>query len=495
MTTAGLLLATLTLAAPFKDGAILQRDRTVPVWGTAEPGETVTVSFAGQTQSTVAEASGAWRADLKPMGASREPREMTVVASQSGDATVRDVLVGEVWFASGQSNMVCPITGADPHFSDVDGALVSQFVSRDDIRFVLTPEVWRVAPTNDANVRWQKFSPASFTGEGPKLSAVAWYFARELNAALDVPVGIVDSAWGGSAIDAWIPREALAARADLRDIYELPVKENWTGKDRYGPIIDNMMQPTVLWNAMVNPFVPYAMRGVIWYQGERNRAEPAKYVSKMHALYDGWSARFENPGMPFYFVQLANYKYNWFGQWLAQARFAKEEPHAAMVVSADLGVWDDIHPPRKEPVARRLAALALRRDYGFDLVADSPEVASWKTENGRMVLEMANARRLFVHNDSVSSFSAPFELAGADGVFRQAKIENYRHFTEKGVDRRYGDFDGARIVLSAEGVAEPVKARYLFKAPRRSCVFNEAGLPLGAFQIGAPELDDFLKEE
>lgn len=489
------LLASLALATPFKDGAVLQCGRSVPVWGMAVPGERVTVAFAGQAQSAVADAKGAWRTDLKPLTASREPRELKVVGARSGTATVRDVLVGEVWFASGQSNMACPIVGGDPHFSDVDGGLVTQFVRRDDIRFILTPEVWRVAPTNDVRVRWQKFRPESFAGGGLKLSAVAWYFARELNAALDIPVGIIDCAWGGSAIDAWIPREALAARPDLKDIHDLPVKANWTWSDSYGPIVNNMMQPTVLWNAMVNPYAPYAMRGLIWYQGERNRAEPKKYLSKMHALYDGWSAKFENPEMSLYFVQLANFKYNWYGQWLTQARFVAEQRHAAMAVCSDLGTWDDIHPARKEPVARRLAALALKRDYGFDLVAESPVVTGWRVDRNKAVVEMANARRLYIHNDSVSDFSVPFELAGADGVWRTAKVLNFRRFRENGKERTYGNLDGTRLVLKAEGVERPVKVRYLFQKPRRSCVFNEAGLPLGAFQFGAPELEEFLKEE
>ena len=492
-----LFLAAFSLAAPFKDGAVLQRDRKVPVWGSAPAGSAVEVSFAGQTCRTVADADGAWRVDLAPMPASSVGHDLTVTSQTSQTSqTLHDVLVGEVWFASGQSNMACPIRGGDPHFSDVDGALVTQLVRRDDIRFVLTPETWRVAPTNDVPVRWRKFSPEAFAGGGLKLSAVAWYFARELNAALGVPVGIVDCAWGGSAIDAWIPREALAARSDLKDIHDLPVKADWTWKDSYGPIVNNMMQPTVLWNAMVNPYAPYAMRGVIWYQGERNRAEPKKYVLKMHALYDGWSRKFENPGMSLYFVQLANFRYNWFGQWLAQARFAAEESRAAMVVCSDLGAWDDIHPARKEPVARRLAALTLKRDYGFDILAESPIAAGWKVEGRRAVIEIRNGgERLHVHNESVGDFSAPFELAGQDGIFRPARIVNFRMFKENGKDRTFGGIPPDRIELEAEGVDMPVKVRYLFQKPRRSCVFNSAGLPLGAFQFGAPELEEFLKEE
>lgn len=241
-------------------------------------------------------------------------------------------------------------------------------------------------------------------------------------------------------------------------------------------------QPGVIWNALVNPWCPYAIRGFIWYQGEANSAKPERYCSQMHALYNGWSQKFENPNLKLYFVQLAPWGKDIAKMQLAQARFEREQPNAAMTVVNDVGNLNDIHPNEKGIVGLRLALHALKRDYGFaDIQDNSPTVKGLKVEGDTAVLSFDNAKWLYQYNPDFS-LTTRFELAGADGVFKPAGIQNFVKGKKGGRPR--GRIDGAEIRLKAEGVAEPVKVRYLHAPPWTGNIYNDADLPLGAFEIG-----------
>ncbi|MBR2940961.1 MAG: hypothetical protein IKC14_06590 [Kiritimatiellae bacterium] len=518
--------AKIEMGAPFSDGAILQRGMTVPVWGRvvpdaedlAKPGEggpkvalpgkrKITVSFAGQEKTVESDAvSGRWKVELDPMEASAESRTMTVIEEKQGfvfDSTVssleiKDVLVGEVWFASGQSNMECPIWGNNTRYRDMKGGLMTTMTHLPLVRYVKVPRAWSPAP-KALQAKWSRFTADDLqlfyrvkTGlggpnTGVSLSAVAFYYARELYLALGIPVGIVDASWGGTNIDAWTPRcgyencdPSIQATAD----YKVKAGNDWKAeKDRQGPVGGPHQQPTVLWNGMVDAFAPMAMRGFIWYQGCHNSGESQLYCAKMHALYNGWSKAFANPDLKLYFVELAPYNQNWPGLCAAQEKFVDEERNAALAVTADVGNFDDIHPNDKEIIAKRLVAHALKRDYGFDIPEDcSPVFRSATFKDGQAVLSFDHVKDWYVYAPNRSR-EAAFEVAGTNGVWEAAKIVNFR----KGKDRKGNptdtDFiDGPTIVVASDKVAEPVRVRYMVKPRTAGTMYNEASLPLGVFE-------------
>ena len=353
--------AEVKLAVPFGDGMVLQRDRAVPVWGTAAAGEAVKVAFGGAEVAATAGADGQWRVDLPAMAACAEGRELKV----NGEVRCRDVLVGEVWFASGQSNMECPIWGGSTRYRDGKGGMMTAMTREPLVRFVKMPKAWSATPVVAPKVAWRKFLPESFRLDNPTLSAVAFYYALELHNALNIPIGLVDASWGGTNIDAWTPRCGYANHPELSDVAAYPVSARWNRSMHRGPVSGPQQQPTALWNGMVAAWAPYAIRGFIWYQGCHNNGEADRYCDKMHALYDGWSRAFANPDLSLYFVMLAPFRQDWFRLQQNQLKFAKEEPHAALAVIADHGNLADIHPNDKEIVAKRLALHALKRDYGF----------------------------------------------------------------------------------------------------------------------------------
>ncbi len=486
------LLAEIKMGAPFTDGAVLQRGMKVPVWGKSDKaGGTVTVEFAGQTKTGAVGQDGAWKVELDPMEASKESRTMKVSVSGGESAAVNDVLVGEVWFASGQSNMECPIWGWSTRYRDMKGGLMTTMTRLPCVRYVKSPHKWSATPV-EVSAKWCKFTPEDLQlfyrggmgGRGTELSAVAFYYARELYLALDVPIGILDASWGGTNIDAWTPRSGYeGCDASIKATADYPVKKDWKSEDKKGPIIGANQQPTVLYNGMVAPFAPMAMRGFIWYQGCHNGGESRLYCAKLHALYEGWRREFANPDLKLYLAQLAPFSNNWLGICMAQTKFCAEEKNAALAVTADVGNFFDIHPNDKEIVAKRLVVHALKRDYGFAIPQDdSPVVKSVSFADGKATVEFANVKNWYVYAPDRTREPA-FELAGADGTWQPAKVVNYRQ--GKGKDGKVGDtdyIDGPVIVLSSDKVAEPVKVRYMGKSKTAGTLYNEASLPLGPFE-------------
>ena len=498
------LFAEIKMGAPFTDGAVLQRGMKVPVWGKVTPpadGEVrnIRVEFAGQVKTCEVLQGDHWEVDLDPMEASKESRTMKVSEFTPGlffdsvneTVEVKDILVGEVWFASGQSNMECPIWGGNTRYRDMKGGLMTTATYLPNIRYVKSSKAWSVEP-KDLQAKWCKFTPESLQlfhredgKRGTELSAVAFYYARELYLALDVPIGILDASWGGTNIDAWTPRSGYdGCDESIKDAAEYPVKADWKAKaDKKGPIGGAHQQPTVLYNGMAAAYAPMAMRGFIWYQGCHNSGESQLYCAKLHALYNGWSRDFENPDLKLYVVQLAPWNQNWLGICMAQTQFCAEEKNAALAVTADVGNFDDIHPNDKEIVSKRLAVHALKRDYGFAIPEDdSPVLKSASFADGKATLAFDNVKDWYVYAPNRSRNPA-FELAGADGKWCDAKVVNYRQ--HKGGDGKEIDtdyIDGANIVLSSESVPEPVKVRYMGKPRTSGTLYNEASLPLGPFE-------------
>lgn len=467
------------LAAPFADGCVLQRGVPVPVWGRAEPGEKVAVTFGGQCVGTTAGAGGRWMVRLAPMEACSEGRVLS-----ANDRQVKDVLVGEVWLCAGQSNAEMPLCGGSPRYRDRTGALVAAMTRKPLIRLAsMSSEPWsdkpRSLPTRP--VKWRPFTPENSIGG---FSAMGAYFALEIHSALNVPVGVIGAYKGSTPIEAWIPPTAFQNRQELKAYPAYPPvsADSWNRSMtnafvRYG----GYQQPCVMWNACVAPFVPYSLKGVIWYQGCSNQWNAECYRELQHALYDSWAEAFENPNLALRFVQVDAWE--WKGGstvpiQLAQAQFAKEEKNAAMVVISDIGNRWDAHPNEKSLVAKRLAALALARDYGFTGIrADSPTLREWRAEGNEIVLTFDNARSLYLYNAD-GSLDSTFEIAGADGRWTRAEIVNAER---KGPLR--GSFPSNEIRLVATGVASPAGVRYLHCPPFTGNIFNEMNLPLGVFRI------------
>ena len=478
--------AEVRLGAPFADGMVLQRGMEAPVWGVADPGESVSVTFAGVTVGATADEKGRFMARLPKMEACGEGRELVVTGSST--VKVADVLVGEVWFCCGQSNTELPLVGGNPHFSDRQGRLVAQMTRKPLVRFVYASDYkFSVEPKTmaDYHVAWKTFTPQNL-GAAPSFSAIGVYFALELASAFpDLPIGIVGSYWGGTNIDAWTPRSGYEGKDSLKEVAAWQVVDGkvWTNYMKHGPVVAVHQQPTVLWNEMVAPWCPMAMRGFIWYQGCHNREEPELYCDKMHALYDGWSKEFANPDLKLYFVQLAPWQLPFWGIQLAQAKFAKEERNAALVTTCDIGNGADIHPNEKGTIGKRLAALALKYDYGFkDLVADAPTLKGICAEEGRLALRFDNADGWYFY-DPAWGVDYGFEIAGADGKWKPAVVVNANNGrTESAGWKTNGVVDGRDLILAADGVEKPVKVRYLYQKPWVGGLFSTSGLPLGPFE-------------
>lgn len=503
--------AKVELAPVFTDNAVLQNGMPVPVWGKAEPGEEVTVKFAEQTVSAKAGSDGKWMIKLAPLAISKENRTMEAVGKENS-ISIKNVLVGEVWLCSGQSNMEMPLWGGSPRYRHYNGDKVAAESDYPLIRFVQLPHIWGPLPKDDVKMNWQPIRPDNIK----PFSAAGFFFGRELFKALDIPIGLIGSNWGGTRIEPWTPPVGFDAVPELNNIargvnaklpgtkefQEINTKvlesyKSWLVKYQeaitqnqpipYPPALppelaayNSHQQPTMLYNRMIYPFVPFAMRGAIWYQGEANLGDGALYEKKMEALLKGWKQVFLNPDFKLYFVQLAPYTYG--GDptrlpkiWEAQQAFADKTQDAGMAVINDIGNLHDIHPSDKETVGKRLALLALKRDYGKSaLKADSPKLKSYKIENGKFLLTFDNVESWKTkNNESIKNF----EVAALDGSYVPAKAE----------------INGAVLAVSADQIKDPQLLRYMWKQTAEGNLFNEADLPLGAFRIeNALNFDNIL---
>ena len=366
-------LLRLHLPHILSDHMVLQRGKPVPIWGWAKQGEVITVTFAGQKkQTTVEGADGRWEVWLNPLPTSAEPADLRVAGTET--ITVKDVLVGEVWLCSGQSNMEKPLiaqmppppTGNTlPSPPSPEPALGN--TSFPDIRLLKVNRDRKPVVLPDANVAWAACTPDSL--KSLHFSAAAFYFARKIHDELKVPMGVIESSFGGSPIEPWIPQEAFNLSPALSD-YAAAAKLPW---------VKGTPQFSMMYNGMIAPLVPYAIRGVLWYQGESNVTTVdvvRRYSDEMFALIEGWRTAWHDD-FPFYYVEIAPFTYFREGQtsyadspdrealfWEKQTN-AMQIPHTGMIVTTD--ITDDVnnhHPHDKKSVGERLALWALAKDYG-----------------------------------------------------------------------------------------------------------------------------------
>jgi sialate O-acetylesterase len=418
---------------------VLQRDKPITVWGWADPGEEVTVTFAGQEAKATANKQGDWRVRLPKMEANAKGQKLTV----KGKNTVEldDVLVGEVWVGSGQSNMEWPMTVTQNAKERISAA------NHPTIRLYHIHKLQASSPLRDVpvlNVRssWKACTPETV----PNFSAVLYYFGARLQKDLDVPIGLINSSWGGSPIEQWIP-----------------------GSRTPEPWMPAPKTPTsLMYNGMIAPIAPLAIRGVTWYQGESNVGQGLGYLVKKKALIEGWR-KFWGKEMPFYFVQIA--PFDGYGKtplanlWEAQVATLKI-PHTGMAVTTDLvDNIKDIHPQNKLDVGNRLALWALAKTYGKkDLVYSGPLYKSMKVEGDKERLSFAHVGGGLKSRDDKPL--SGFEVAGEDGKFVPAEAT----------------IDGETVVVSSKDVSSPAQVRFGWSNVANPNLMNKEGLPASPFQ-------------
>jgi len=473
----------------FTDNCVLQRGMAVPVWGAADDGERVTVRIAGKSATTEAR-GGQWQVKIGPLRAGG-PHTLTI--SGKNTVSVRNVMVGEVWIASGQSNMQWPITATDsaskiPTFNDPD------------LRLLYIPRHTSQTPETDINVPWQAATPET----AANFSAVAYFFGRDLRKALGVPVGMIHTSWGGTIAEAWTRRGVLESTPGLESImanyratkrnYPLAVINHSRALENHRLAVEraraagqapppappaprnptdpgNPNQPAVLYNAMIAPLIPYGIRGAIWYQGESNAGRAWEYQTLFPAMIQNWRDDWGQGDFPFYLVQLAPFmaiqkepqEAAWPELREAQRLTTLRLPNVGQAVITDLGDERDIHPRQKEPVGGRLALLALRHTYGHEVAADGPTFDRLEIRGDRAVVHFKNtAGGLTAKGGPLTGFT----IAGADRKFHNAVAE----------------IRGNRVVVSSPQVKEPVAVRFGWWNYPVVNLFDGAGLPASPFR-------------
>lgn len=376
--------AALQIAAPFDDGAVLQRDMPLPIWGWAEKGSEVQLSLAGQSARATTDENGYWRVTLDPLPAGG-PFPLNVTTP---DATIEHLVwVGEVWMAAGQSNMQWTIRRS----RNFD--LFQAIEDHPEIRVLRITTPGTQQPQNNIVASWQPVNSQTIAN----ISSIAFHYAKVLQQKLGVPIGIIDNSWGGSSAEAWVDRELVKNNEVLKSIHENWVKEEekLLAEEPESNRLTGQHRPANIYNARVYPLIPMAFRGVIWYQGESNASRAEQYLTLFPALIESWRETWGIGDFPFYWVQLAAYRdvsHSGPDSHWPQLRDAQTQtmrlPNTGQAVIIDTGDTEDIHPWGKEEVGRRLARWALANDYGVKNVHyRSPQISAWQQQEQSILVQ------------------------------------------------------------------------------------------------------------
>lgn len=492
LVSAVLLRGTVAVPAFFGSGMVLQREAPIQLWGKAAPGEKITVTLADASVEVAADQAGAWRVTLPARAGGDTPLSLRIRGTN--ELRFDNVLVGDVWLCSGQSNMNLRVANAANAKAEIAGAAFPR------IRLFTVAREVADAPQSDLKGRWEACSPETVG----TFSAVAYFFGRQLHRELGVPVGLIHSSWGGTAAEAWTPRETLAASAELQPIlarwdaavadYPRLKAEFETNRERLvaewkvavaeakkagrpapaeprlrtGP--GTQYQPAGLYHAMVAPLATLPLRGVIWYQGEANAGRAAQYRTLFPAMIGAWRDAWGRPDLPFLYVQLPNLdrqpepsRSGWAELREAQL-LALALPHTGMAVCIDIGDPKDLHPVNKQDVGNRLALAAETLVYGRPAAGRvSPLYVRAEKAGAGMVVHFKTADGLAARGGGELK---GFTLAGADQVFRpaQARIE------------------GDTLVVTSDTVAAPAAVRYAWADNPDCNLVSSAGLPASPFR-------------
>jgi len=433
----------------FADNMVLQRDKPLPIWGWADPEEKVAVTLGKNTVSVTADVHGRWKAKL-PALHSGGPLQLTVAGSNR--LTLKNILIGEVWVCSGQSNMGFTVSRSIHAKQEVAAANYPR------IRLFKIPRRPSASPQQDVQASWTACTPKTIGS----FSAVAYFFGRYLHKKLDAPIGLIDTSWGGTRIEPWTPPVGFHSVPKLARLAKRVDAQSQTAKG--SPRV-----PTHLYNGMVHPIVPFAIRGAIWYQGESNRADGMLYYEKMKALINGWRSVWHGGEFPFLYVQLAPYRYRGDATmlpkiWEAQLK-SLTIPNTGMAVITDIGNLSNIHPKNKQDVGQRLALWALARTYGKKgFVYSGPLYQSATVEGSAMRIRFTHTGRGLKSRDGKPL--SDFTIAGSDGRFVPATAT----------------IDGQTVVVSSKTVKKPVAVRFGWNQLAQPNLANSAGLPASPFR-------------
>ncbi|MEM7697651.1 MAG: sialate O-acetylesterase [Verrucomicrobiota bacterium] len=489
----GLTRAEIRLPALIGDHMVLQRDLKLPIWGWAEPGETIRVSIADQAVSAEAGDDGRWEVTLEPIAGTPFALTMTIAGTEE-TIVLSNIVVGEVWVCSGQSNMQWSV--AQSYNPDLE----SLTANYPNIRLITVPRIGTQELQDDFEGQWELCTPKTVT----EFSAVGYYFGRQLHQTLGVPIGLIDNAWGGSAAEAWVPREVMERderfqlvmddwrtreanwdyEAMLAKWQEQADKAKGEGKRlprRPQNVMEGQHRPGNLWAGVLNPVIGYGIRGTIWYQGESNSTRAWQYDDLFGLMITEWRKAWGQGDFPFYWVQLADFRdeepepieSDW-----AELREAQSNvlalPNTGQAVIYDIGEGRDIHPRDKQNVALRLARLALAKDYGIPLAHLSPSFDSMAVEGdvARLTFKDVGSRLYSFDTPEVTGFA----VAGEDRVWHWAtgKVEGEN-----------------QVLVSSPDEPNPVAVRYAWANNPVANLFSREGLPVVPFRTDDwPQITD-----
>lgn len=452
----------LKLATIFSDNMVLQQQSNVPIWGWDKKGTKITVrtSWDSKSYETITNHEGKWNINVSTPKAGVS---YAITVKGSKEIELSNILIGEVWLASGQSNMSMPLKGY--HHQPINGSTKAILSAKNkNIHFLNVPPLAAYKQLdNIENTKW-KIADVETAGE---CSAVAWFFANLINQQLEVPIGIINASFGGSNVEAWMSADACKKFEDI----EIPQLS-----DETSPSISGV--PTLLYNGMIHPIEGYTIRGVIWYQGESNVFNVPRYASSVAAMVDSWRKNWEIGEFPFLFAQIAPYEYkewNFFQpQWPEISAYLREAqmksqsliPNSAMAVLMDIGEEFQIHPARKEEVGERLGLLALNKVYNLKAFeSQSPEYDKMEIEGDKAIIHFKNQ---FMGLTSFGKKLELFEIAGENKIFFKADA--------------YINEEHGTVVVSSKYVKEPKSVRYAFKNYVKGELFGSGGLPVSSFR-------------
>lgn len=446
-----LAYAQIELPSVISDNMVLQQQFEAPIWGWANPGEkiSVTASWDQKEVKATADANGKWMVTLKT------PQAGGVHTITINEIVLKNILIGEVWICSGQSNMWWPLSQTMNAETEIAAA------NYPEIRLYYAAREFADEPKKNCYGKWTDCNPQT----AASFSAVAYFFGRELHQELGVPIGLIHTSWGGTPAEAWTRKEVLQSDPEL-SIYLKRFEEKVAAAEP-GIVPRDQRSPSSLYNAMIAPLIPFGIKGTIWYQGESNTREAKLYETLFPAMIENWRDDWRQGDFPFYFVQIAPYNYD-IPVICAMLRDSQRKslsvPNAGMAVTLDIGNPDDIHPRNKQDVGKRLALWALAKDYaGENIVYSGPLYKSMKIEKNKIRLFFDHVGKgLMAKGDELTHF----EIAGADRQFFPARAK----------------IDGKTVVVSSNPVKKPVAVRFAFQNTNEPNFFNKAGLPASSFR-------------
>ena len=441
--------AQIRLPAFFSDNMVLQQETMASVWGTDKPNTAITVTGSwNESAAATTDNNGKWKVKIQTPGAGG-PYSLTIEGSNT--LVLKNVLMGEVWICAGQSNMEMPLKGYNNQPVNGSNEAILN-AANSNIRLFTIERNASLTPLEDVQGEWFMADPQT----AKDFSAVGYFYGRKINDLLDVPVGLISIVWGASRVESWMDEETLSEFEEIEIAEEIP--------DKFP-----QHSPALLYNGMIHPIQGYAAKGFIWYQGESNITKPDQYLQLFPAMIAQWRKQWQQGKLPFYFVQIAPFKY-WGNNPVylreAQLKSMQMVENTGMVVTVDIGDCDFIHPPEKRIVGERLAYWALAKDYNFEGIACSgPIYKAFKiTTDGKIDLSFDACP------NGLSSFGMPlsgFEIAGEDKVFYPATATINENRT---------------VTVFSEKVTNPVAVRYCFIPCPEGTLFNTEGLPASPFR-------------